>query len=370
MLHDINIKSKRFDDPNLEMITNFFRTEFPDLAGGNTESLVALIADKMIDSRNYRLAGRPTPESEVAIRDVIRLSLESGKPIPILVVCGPKKPQSGESIDIAELSALRILACVQRQVQEFHPAGLDIRLRMEDTTGMYLEGLDRVVTDTMEKYITDMATLIRILGYNFITPIRESSLVNPSVFIKEGHNLFPHFFDYLKESTIAPVEQWTNLDSFRMLQSFGWNGTIPPEMREYYHHRYSLLFPAMTELERLEVIARYFAITLARHKVKALAIDPEWNGKFIQINFAPPVTGEPLNRTSNRLYYRTVPMSHTKKHLPFWRAKGYLKLNGQARISLATWNEPLDLTPFEVELSRGMDTVTIRADYMIEEDHG
>ena len=190
MITDIKIKSNRFDDPNLELITNFFRREFPDLAGGNTESLVTLIADKMIGSRNYRLAGRPNPESEVAIREVIRIALETGKPIPVLVVCGPKKPVMGESIDIAELSALRIIACVQRQVQELHPAGLDVRLRMEDTTGYFLEGLDRELTDTMDKYITDFSALIRILGYNFITPIRESNLVTPSVYIKEGHFLF------------------------------------------------------------------------------------------------------------------------------------------------------------------------------------
>ena len=155
-----------------------------------------------------------------------------------------------------------------------------------------------------------------------------------------------------------------------MLQGLGWSGTIPPEMREYYHHRYSTLFPNMTELERLEAIARYFASTLARRRLNATADNPEWNGKFIQINFAPPTAGDDMKRTATRLFYRTVPMSHTKKHLPFWRAKGYLKLNGQARISLATWHEPLELTPFEVELSRGTDTVTIRADYMIEEEHG
>jgi len=362
---DVTVRTKRLDDPNSELITDFFRVEFPDLVGGNIEGLVALITGKMIGSRNYRLAGAPTPESEVAIRDVIRIAVESNRPIPVLIVCGPKKPVNGESIDVAELSALRILACVQRQVQEFYPAGLDIRLRLENSTGFILEGTDTAIVDSMAKYISDISALIRILGYDtFIKPIIESDIVPIDVFGKMANDLIPYFFDYLKESSIAPVHEWTSLESFKSLQQFGWNGIIPPEMREYYHHRYSILFPEYTAIQRLEAIAKYFASTLARYKVNGIGDDPAWNKKFIQINFAPPVLGDSSARTATRLYYRTVPLSHTKKHLPFWRAKGYLKLNGNVHISLATWNEPLDLTPFEVELSKGNDKVIIKADYM------
>jgi hypothetical protein len=366
MNNDVIIKTN-VDDPNSELIANFFRVEFPLLVGGNVESLVSIITSKMVGTRNYRLAGCPNPESEVAIRDVIRLSIESGKPIPVLIVCGPKKPVIGESIDIAELSALRIIACVQRQVQEVYPAGLDVRLRLEDSTGYYLEGTSVPIVESMEKYITDLSTLVRILGYDsFITPIRESSLGNPVIFREIANKLYPHFFNYLMHSSEVPVNEWSNLKSFKILQENGWSGLIPPEMREYYHHRYTLLFPSYNEFARTEMIAKYFAITLARPRVNGIGANPEWNNKFIQINFAPPVTGEPTNRTTTRLYYRTTLLSHTKRHLPFWRAKGYLKLNGSVRISLATWNEELDLNPFEVEISKGNDKVIIKADYMFE----
>ena len=36
-------------------------------------------------------------------------------------------------------------------------------------------------------------------------------------------------------------------------------------------------------------------------------------------------------------------------------------------MSIATWNEKLDLTPFEVVLRKGEDEVRIKADYMIVE---
>jgi len=364
----ITIKSTRVDDPNIEVIKDFFRTEFPPIAAGNTESMVTLIAGKIIGSRSYRLAGAPTLESQVEIRGVIRDAIESGKRIPMLVVCGPKKTDNSESIDIAELSALRVLACVQRQVQEYYPTGLDIILRIEDSTGYFLEGESPEITNSIEVYTEELRALIRILGYdNFITAVRETSIIEYGIFKAEGERLYPYFYNYLMESEVEHLDKWEKLDSYKVLQKVGWVGIIPPEMREYYHRRYSLIYPEMSAMERLDLMAKYFGITLARGVLDGIGSRPEWNHRFIQINFAPPVTGEPKNRTTTRIYYRTVPLSHTKKHLPFWRAKGYLKLNGNARISLATWNEKLDLIPFEVQLSRGEDTVTIKADYMIVE---
>ena len=366
-MNTITVKSNRFDDPNLALITNFLQAEFPELHGCNVEARVEAIVEELIGSRQYRLAGKPMPESEVAIRDVVRIALEANKAIPVLIVGGPKKTLLHESIDVAELSALRILACINRKVQEHHGAGLDINLRLEDATGHYLEGTAPEMLTTMEQYTGDLAKLTRILGYDFINVIKETEIINPSVLAAEADTIFPVFLDYLKESTlISDPAKWADLSSFRKLQAYGWQGMIPPEMREYYHYRYSHLFPQYNELQRLEVVARYLGITLGRHRLKALGINPEWNGKFIQISFAPPIVGEPQNRISTRLYYRSVPLSHSKKHIPFWRAKGILKLNGSARISLANWNEPLDLNPFEVIISKGSESVVVKADYVID----
>jgi len=364
----IIITSPKLDDPNLSLIKDFFRTEFPPLAIGDTESLVTLIASKLIGSRNYRLTGAPSIESQAAIRDVIRINIENGTPIPMLVPSGPKKPVEGESIDITELSALRVLACVQRQIQEVYPAGLDIRIRMEDATGYYLEGTSTEVVQSIDKYINDFSKLIRILGYdNFITPIRETTLVDLIELAAEADTLQKLFDKYILESEGLPIDEWENLQSYIDLVIVGWKGIIPPEMREYYHHRYRILFPDMSTLERVEAISKYFSSTLSRRRLNFTAVDPKWGGKFIVISFTPPVLGEPIGLVSTRIHYRTVPMSHTKKHQPYWRAKGYLKLNGDARMSIATWNEKLDLTPFEVVLRKGSDEVTIKADYMIVE---
>jgi len=94
-MEKIEITSPKLDDPNLSLIKEFFRTEFPPLAKGDTESLVALIASKIIGSRNYRLAGAPSIENQAAIRGVIRTNIEQGTPIPFLVPSGPKKPKEG-----------------------------------------------------------------------------------------------------------------------------------------------------------------------------------------------------------------------------------------------------------------------------------
>jgi len=73
----------------------------------------------------------------------------------------------------------------------------------------------------------------------------------------------------------------------------------------------------------------------------------------------------PKALATTRLYYRTVPLKYTRCHLPFWRAKGYLKLNGKTRLALATWREPLEYNPFAVIMSNGNETVKVQADYVL-----
>ena len=135
-------------------------------------------------------------------------------------------------------------------------------------------------------------------------------------------------------------------------------------MRDYYHKCYAHLFPDYTENQRLAVIAKYMAGTLARHQLQATGVDKSWPGHF-QINFAPPIPGIPKSLVSTRLYYRTVPLSQSKRHMPFWRAKGILKLNGEVRVSLLNWSEPADLNPFVLVFSNGQDMVTVKSDYVL-----
>jgi hypothetical protein len=56
----------------------------------------------------------------------------------------------------------------------------------------------------------------------------------------------------------------------------------------------------------------------------------------------------------------------TKRHVPYWRAKGFLKINGEVGVGLSTWFEDLDLETNTVKLRRDTKSVDVRADYLIE----
>ncbi len=84
-----------------------------------------------------------------------------------------------------------------------------------------------------------------------------------------------------------------------------------------------------------------------------------------KLHFAPPVVGTPHELVSTRLYYRTVPLSHSKQHIPFWRARGILKVKGgDTRMSFAPWGA--EAAEGVAEFTDGERSVAVRADYMVE----
>lgn len=361
---NVVIGDEFIDDPNAEIIASFMCQEFPQVYDGNKESTLEGVMKEMIGSRQVRLAGRPTPESEVAMREVVRNCIAQDHPVPVLVVSGPKKTVVGESIDIAELSALKMLACLNKRVKEYFPPGITVRVRLEDSTGYYLEeGVDGL-HDTIERYIRDFSVIVKILGYDFIEPVREQTLMTEKQLRGAADQILPILMEYLQDSEHIDEGEWEELGSWQRLSETGWQGLIPREMREYYHRRYTNLFPQYGETERLTVTAKYMAGTLARYQLNATGVVDSWPG-FFQVNFAPPVPGIPKSMISTRLYYRTVPLKHSKRHMPFWRAKGILKLNGSVRLSLLNWGEPVDINPFMLSFSDGDDTVTVRSDYVL-----
>lgn len=361
----VGVDSEFVDDPNGQVITSFILQEYPQICDETRESTVENIVEEMIGSRQVRLAGRPTPESEVAMRKVVRSCVENKCPIPVLVVSGPKKTVVGESVDLAELSALKMLACLDKRVKAFFAPGITVRIRLEDTTGYYLEEGVEGLHETIERYVNDFSVLVRVLGYgDFIEPVRERILMTESQLREAAGEVFPLLLSYLQDSEHLEESEWGKLGSWKRLSDTGWQGMIPREMRQHYHGRYSRLFPGCGEEDILRLIAKYMAGTLARYQLRATGAIDSWPG-FFQINFAPPVPGIPKSLVSTRLYYRTVPLCHTKRHMPFWRAKGIMKLNGSVRLSLVSWGEKLDINPFVLTFSDGAESVNVRSDYVL-----
>ena len=196
----VNVCERNVFDPNSTMITNFMVHEFPELHNGNSATILEGVMTELIGSRQFRLAGRPSPENEVAMRELVRKCIATSHPIPILVVSGPKKSISQESIDVAELSALKILACLNKRIKKHFFPGIVIRLRLEDITGLYLEEGTNGLQESMDRYTGDLEKIIRILDYNFIQPIRESMLVSENDFRQSADAIFSLLHDYLLAS--------------------------------------------------------------------------------------------------------------------------------------------------------------------------
>jgi hypothetical protein len=369
-MNDTIVRVEGLDNPYAEQIRDFFLEGFPGLVTNPGDSVLNGIVRALIGTGQTRFGPRPSLESEVAIRDVVRKAIAAERGIPVLVPMGPKKPVIGQSVDIAELSALQTLKRLHECVAQFHAPGLDLRFRIEDFTGWQLEQ-DRSAGDSMSIYMRDFENLIELLDLKFMEPVRESALIDGrhrrdidgvAAIVDRLESIFA---EYLAATDKMDPADWDTSDEWYLLEAEGWKGLIPIEMREYFQQRLHLIDPSMSKTLNGRLIARYFAVALARGKIGFSGASPEWKDGMIQINFPGPVPGTPKDLASTRLHYRTIPLRHSKSHLPYWRARGYLKVNGEPKIALAKWHEPLDLHEGWIVITNGEKEVRVRSDYMI-----
>ncbi len=362
----IEVIFRPIDDPFAPLIVSLLGREFPSMHTG-TESILDAVVSELVASKRFRFGPTPNPESLVLIRGIVRNCINKNLSIPILVPSGPKKTPNGESVDLAELSALRTLACLRNRVMIHYPPGVIFNVRLEDITGYYLEGGVPGTRESMETYIHDFSRLVSILEHDsFLRVIRENSLVSEDVFRTESDRIRPLILEYLQETNGWEESRFMQAHSWKRLQDNDWQGIISTNMREYYNQRFGRLFPEMNSQERLIHTARYLATTLARRRLNSSGADKDWGNDFLVINFAPPVSDAPGTINGRKLFYRSVPVDHTKTHLPFWRAKGIVKIEGnKARISLARWGEPLDYNECAVVLSNNDVRVSVKTDYVV-----
>jgi hypothetical protein len=348
-------------------IMRFICREYPIAVSGDREGIVDTVADEIIGTGQARSGSKPNPESYVAIRQVVRENVELDRPIPILVPAGPKKPLIGESVDVAEMSALRMLSCLNDRITKYWPQGAEFRIRLEDITGWFLEGHVPGVNESIATYLQDFEALINVLELEkVITPVRESSMMSLNAFRELTLEIAEPMGDFVKH-TDEGFDGFESLAAWKKLNELGWKGEIPAEQRNFYRGRFAKLIPDMSPAEIETHMVNYLSSTLARVKLGATGVDKNWKG-VIQLNFAPPVPGIPRSLVSTRVHYRTAPLSMTKMHVPYWRAKGFLKVNNEVKIGLSNWFEDLDLETNVVKLRRDDKSVDVRADYIIEEE--
>jgi hypothetical protein len=332
---------------------------------GAHSSLVDAVTDAIQASKKVRLGSRPNVQSCQAIRNIVQYWMEHDQPIPFLVPWGSEKPH-GTGVDLAEIAALTRLEALQERVQSLYRPGVQINIRVEDTSGWHLFFHRKAAAQAESHlYTSGLVTLIEVMGLrHFIKPVPESALVSEEQFFAAADPLVPLFVRYLEETEFN-LEDYEQRASYRALVERGWVGVIPIEQRLYYYQTLDRLY-RLDPAQKRETLARYFAESLARHQLKILGDEPAWQGNYVQLSFVQPIPGEPQNRTTRRVYYRTAPGHVTTNHIPPWRAKGYLK-SGQTewKLALASWREPNDYQRNDFVLSNGEKSVLVQADYVL-----
>lgn len=351
MLH---IKSEN-EDPYCEVIHRFVKQEFPIFLTDNTDMLDA-VTSAFIATSQTRQGPGPSPEGLVRIRSTIRTAIEHNDPIPVLVPWGSKKADNG-LIDIAELGAIRMLESLQHRVTNYYAPGVRINVMIEDLGGFCLWRDDPTALSASQRYIKDFVQLTRILDVShWLVAVPESDMATSATFDETAEVMFKLILPVLLTGSPAALEE---------AQQAGWKGDMPQAMVEFYLRQYIKMYPQYGRKEHTIKLAEYLAQSWARYRL-GIKTFFSWND-WVQINFPLPIPGIPPYLGDKRLYYRTFPMRFTRTHVPPWRGKGLLVINGgevTPRI-VSPYEVPTNLHPHVITLDNGDQSVQVRSDYVL-----
>lgn len=347
------------DDPFKALLERWLGREFPVLSTGHVEDMMAAVMHEFISTKQYRVGPRPEPESAVMMRAAIRAAIENSAAIPVLIPSAAIKLPFGSRLDLAELSALRVLSCLNERVRRHYAPGLTISVRLEDLTEWTISPDVPDIRTLTDEYIRDFRNLVTVLGYApWLTLKPESSLVTEDVWADVATRLTAAFEVWIAASEMTPDHAVSGT-----LKDYGWVGPVSGELRQYLRARYQTLYPHVPDSQHISMMARYLAAILTRRYLRATgAADGE---PRLEITFANPLPGAP--RYSTRLQYRVAPRCQASLAIPYWAAKGYLTLDADdaPHITLAHHREEI------TDLVHGQLTLTnpegiraeLRADY-------
>lgn len=338
-------------------IETFLKQEFPVLLKPQDSAVLDLLTEAIVASGQVRYGPRPSPESLVSMRQVITRSIEKGSPIPFLVAWGSEKP-NGSGIDIAELFGLKTIACLNKRVSAYYAPGIQVHIRIEDASAPYLFHEDMAKARRDAKLYTDgLVALNEVMGYDFIRMRPESNMVEESKFNATADAILP----YMEQQIFNPEDP----NARKYLTAQGWQKPLDAATITYFMERYAKLYPTKTAPERIYILARYFASALARYSLDIRGEDKAWEGQYLELAFIPPTPGVSAERMLRRISYRTMPSGISSQHMCPWRAKGYLRINGEVSAALTSFDSDLEFNRNTLELSSARTTVSVQADYVV-----
>lgn len=339
-------------------VAKFVASEFPRPTIKHSTQLLDLLSDEVFGTKLTRLGPKPSPETQVAVRQVLTNRIAEAAPIPFMVPWGSKKPD-GSTIDIAELSAMKVMDSLHQRIAQHYPPGAQFVLRSEDVAAswLYYERPEEAAREA-KLYSDGLELLPRVLDLPHITVMRESSLTDSGTFNDAAATILPYMEDYLLYG-----ESDGRLDNIRQL---GWSGPIAQETIDYYLHLYEKLYPKHSPRDRVRVLARYFSGALARRKLGLRGNRHEWGANFIDLAFMAPIPGTE-NYFGKRVNYRTLPTAFSTNHMIPWRSKGVLKIANDNTVTpnLCSFSDVDGIQPNRITLTNGGLSVDLQADYKL-----
>lgn len=348
-------------DPYSSLIETFISKDFPRRLASSSTTLLDVLTDEIFGTKQVRYGPKASPESTVAIRDVIRHWISQSKPIPFMVPWGSEKPD-GSSIDLAELAALKQISCFNARIKPHYEPGIVANIRLEDASAPYLFADDaESARSNAARYTTDFVSLVKILEHDFIKPVPESTLVTESEFNATADARLGYF-----EKALRMYDAFEDARAEEVLNEIGWKGGLAPETRLFYYQQYEKLYPRHTHSAKLSILARYFASASARYVLKIRGDDPAWEGKFLDLSFVGPTPGTEAY-FGRRVYYRTLPLEFTSNHIAPWRAKGYLQIGNDNSVvpKLASHSDKKPYNHNSVTLHNEVISVDVNMDYIL-----
>lgn len=371
------IHIKTLDNIYNEEISRYFSRELPTLITPTKSNLLEILSEILIGTKETRYGSIPKPEHLVIIREIIRKAVENDLPIPILIPWGGVKGDKTSSIDIAEFIVINKLISLDNCIKRYYPKGLYINIRIEDLGAIWLYG-DSYKEKIMDYSYNFSELIIKMRGDTIIHPIHEIDLMNEELYISRSKEL-----KHLINSYLIHSENEFNLGqglAFDKLKAEGWKGIIPYEQRNHYIERYKALYPNLNKLDYVDMLAAYLAGSKTRYEMNGIGnpvlyTTNEMNMNdsigigYIQISYVQPIPGAPSTMFNNTLYYRTLPLSEARSHMPAWRAKGYLKIDSYGNIKSKITNfgdiELINkLTNATITIANSVD---IKIDYITED---
>lgn len=352
-------------DPHHNIFVSTIATDFPGSIATNKDDLLDLITNEIFGTNAVRLGPKPKVEQQVTIREIITHYMKLGKPIPFMIPWGSEKPD-GSGIDLAEFSALKMLKCLYSRVAAHYTPGLQFVIRLEDASAPHLFFWRADESRREAKlYVDGLCQLVRMLDLPFVTTRPESMLINEEAFNKEADNVLAVMEGYVNAVAAGASPSPTITTK---LAELGWRGVLTKETADVYLSQYDKGYPDKNEAEKLHILARYFAGSLARYRLGIRGDLPAWEGKFLELAFTPAIRGVDAV-FPRRVYYRTVPTSMTTNHVPAWRGKGFFKIaetGDGACIKLASFNYlPEELVKHQLKLCADGEELLVNADYTL-----